>query len=232
MTPIFNRRNAIKLIFVAAASIVVSGCVSNEAITRLEPAAPIVTNATIAEDPYLNLYAKKGSAYQNVVEWSHYNSAIVNNGQLRGNSRIWGDATKATQRASIEAIRAEAKLAGMTAEQEAMVLAIAYVESGFNPDAAAGTTSAQGLGQFIRKTGKAYGLTDENRWNVNQQARALVEHTVDNYAAAKRAGLGEAYVYARHHDGSFTNKYGGVDLAKSRVLPLLPKVKKALAGAQ
>ena len=117
----------------AAMSLAVSGCVFGETVTRFKPTALIVTTTTVAEDPYLNIYAKKGSPYSKVVKWSHYNAAIVNNGQLRGNSRIWGDATQATQRASIEAIRAGAKLAGMNAEQEAMVLAIAYVESGFKP---------------------------------------------------------------------------------------------------
>ena len=232
MTRIFNRRSALKLMVGAAMSLVVSGCVSGETVTRLEPTTPVVATMAVTGDPYVNIYAKKGSSYKKVVKWSHYNSTIVNNGQLRGNSRIWGDATQATQRASIEAIRAAAKQADITAEQEAMVLAIAYIESGFNPDAAAGTTSAQGLGQFIRRTGEAYGLTDADRWDVREQARALVEHTMDNYAAAKRAGLGDAYVYARHHDGGFTNNYGGVDLAKNRVLPLLPKMKKALAAAQ
>jgi len=209
-----------------------SGCISGDTVTRIEQPAPEVVAKVAAEDPYLSLYAKKGARYREVVDWSHYNAPIVENGQMRGNSRIWGDATNATQRASIEAIRAEAKLAGMTAEQEAMVLAIAYIESGFNPDAAAGTTSAQGLGQFIRKTGESYGLSNANRWDVNEQARALVEHTLDNYAAVKRVGLSDEYVYARHHDGSFTNNYGGVDLARSRVLPLLPKINKALTAAQ
>lgn len=228
MTRFLNRRSAVKLIAAAAMSFTVSGCVSGNTVTRIEQPAHVVTTRVAAEDPYLSLYAKKGAKYKTIVEWSHYNAPIVENGQLRGNSRIWGDATQATQRASIDAIRAAAKLAGMTSDQEAMVLAIAYVESGFNPDAAAGTTSAQGLGQFIRKTGEAYGLTDANRWDVNEQARALVQHTMDNYAAAKRAGLGDEYVYARHHDGSFTNNYGGVDLAKTRVLPMLPKIREVL----
>jgi putative chitinase len=230
MTRIFNRCNAFKLIAVVALSLTVSGCVSGDAVTRIEQTALALTTKAIAEDPYLNLYAKKGAKYKTVVEWSHYNAPIAENGQLRGNSRIWGDATQATQRASIDAIRAAAKLAGMTADQEAMVLAIAYVESGFNPDAAAGTTSAQGLGQFIRKTGEAYGLTDANRWDANEQARALVKHTLDNYAAAKRAGLGDEYVYARHHDGSFTNNYGGVDLAKERVIPLAQRFSDVLGS--
>lgn len=60
-------------------------------------------------------------------------------------------------------MRQQARNPGMTLDQEAMVLAIAYVESGFNPDAAAGITGAKGLGQFIRKTGASCGLTDSSR---------------------------------------------------------------------
>lgn len=175
------------------------------------------------QDPYHEMYASKGSPYRTVVRHSYYNTQIVQNGQPRGRSRIWGDAPMEAQRASINALRAAAREAGMTREQEAMVLAIAYVESGFNPDAAAGTTSAHGLGQFIRKTGDAYGLTDANRWDIHVQARALVELTLDNYMAAKRQGIRSEYVYARHHDGSFTNKYGGVDIARNRVVPTAKK---------
>ena len=121
MTRFFNRRNAVKLIAAAAMSFTVSGCVSGDAVTRIEQPTHAVTTRVAAEDPYLSLYAKKGAKYKTVVEWSHYNAPIVDNGQLRGNSRIWGDATHTTQRASIDAIRAAAKLAGMTADQEAMV---------------------------------------------------------------------------------------------------------------
>jgi len=189
-------------------------------------------SATIAADPYVELYAVKGHPYQTIASHSHYHTPIVDNGEPRGNSRIWGDATNNVQRASIEAIRGAAKKAGMTLDQEAMVLAIAYVESGFNPDAAAGTTSAQGLGQFIRKTGEAYGLTDANRWDLNEQARALVEHTMDNYEAAHSAGLGAEYVYARHHDGSFTNEYGGLDLAVDHVVPKSVEIRRILANLE
>lgn len=219
MTIKINRREAAKLLFSTVAALSVTGCGAGDYVTRLAMKQTPTALVQAKDYPYVTLYAQKGPAYKTIVKHSHYNAPIVENGQLRGKSRIWGDASHKTQRASIEAIRAAAKHVGMTREQEAMVLAIAYVESGFNPDAAAGTTSAQGLGQFIRKTGASYGLTDANRWDIREQARALVEHTLDNYAAARKAGLGGEYVYARHHDGSFTNKYGGVDIARNHVLP-------------
>ncbi|MFN4100283.1 MAG: transglycosylase SLT domain-containing protein [Pararhodobacter sp.] len=125
-------------------------------------------------------------------------------------------------------MRQQARNPGMTLDQEAMVLAIAYVESGFNPDAAAGITGAKGLGQFIRKTGASCGLTDSSRWDTQEQARATVQHTLDNYKAARDAGLGDEYVYARHHDGSFTNACAGVDLARASVVPKSLKCRDAL----
>ena len=222
-----NRRTAL-LTFIAA--LVLMGCTNDNLADIATKNAVSVDYSETQTDPYGELYATRGLPYRNIADHSHYSTPIIDNGQPRGNSRIWGDASKEVQRRSIDAIRAEASKAGMTLEQEAMVLAIAFIESGFNPDAAAGTTSAQGLGQFIRRTGAHYGLTDTNRWDVQEQARALVEHTLDNYAAARRAGLGEEYVYARHHDGSFSNQYGGVDLAKERVLPLAQRFNKVLGS--
>ena len=195
------------------------------AIRWLELGPPAIAgDATLAEipvgtDPFGSLYEKRGPRYRRVVAYSHYNAPIEQNGQPRGRTRIYGDATHTTQRFCIDELGQAAAAKGFTVEESAMVLAIAWIESGFNPDAAAGTTSAQGLGQFIRATGEAYGLTDANRWDIVEQARALVEHTRDNYRDAHRQGLGDEFVYAKHHDGSFTNKHGGLTLARERVIP-------------
>ena len=215
-------------IFAAVSALTLMGCTGAQFAELPSLNEETFTQVVAQTDPYEALYATKGLPYRTVVDHSLYSTPIIDNGQPRGNSRIRGDASIEVQRASIEAIRSEASKAGMTLDQEAMVLAIAYVESGFNPDAAAGTTSAQGLGQFIRKTGAHYGLTDANRWDVQQQARALVEHTLDNYTATERAGLSDEYVYARHHDGSFNNKYGGVDLAVDRVVPKATQIRQIL----
>ncbi|MGH8043492.1 MAG: peptidoglycan-binding protein, partial [Stenotrophomonas sp.] len=100
------------------------------------------------------------------------------------------------------------------------VLAIARVESGFNPDAAAGTTSASGLGQFIDRTGKHYGLNNANRFDVDAQSDALVAHFVDNRNLARDRGQGEDYIYKYHHDGP-TKDYGGLGLSHRKVAPHL-----------
>ncbi|MDD2468420.1 MAG: transglycosylase SLT domain-containing protein, partial [Desulfuromonadaceae bacterium] len=95
-------------------------------------------------------------------------------GRASGNSRRHGDASPEVQRKAIDTIIEAAKNHGLTNRETAHVLAIAFVESGFNPDAAAGTTTAAGLGQFVRKTGWGYGLDDTNRFELKSNADALV----------------------------------------------------------
>lgn len=189
------------------------------------PTAPV--QVARPGDVFAPFYCSRGRAYRTVVGHSFYNAPLVQGG-VRGRTRIWGDADIATQQASILALLSAAKALAMTKEQQAMALAIASVESGYNPDAAAGTSSASGLGQFIKATGESYGLNDGNRWDLQAQASALASHTRDNCAAAAAAGRDESWVYARHHDGSFTNSHRGHDLSLEKVMPryreLLPVV--------
>lgn len=166
-----------------------------------------------------SMYAPVGAEYNEVADHSYYDAPIQGEGP-RGNSRVYGDASQDVQEAAMQAIINAGLEAGMTSEQIARTLAIARVESGFNPDAAAGTTSAHGLGQMINRTGEAYGLTDENRWDINAQARALVAHTLDNYRLAERKGYDEEYVYAFHHDGP-SLRHGGIDISREKVEPLV-----------
>lgn len=166
-----------------------------------------------------SMYAPVGAEYSTVAEHSYYDAPIVEDG-LRGNSRVYGDAPQDVQEAAMQAIINAGMEAGMTNDQIARTLAIARVESGFNPDAAAGTTSAHGLGQMINATAEHYGLTDDNRWDINAQARALVAHTLDNYRLAERRGKGEDYVYAFHHDGP-SLRHGGIDISREKVEPLV-----------
>jgi len=188
---------------------------------------PIVGEATLGLGS-LDVYAPKGKAYRSskVAKHSYYSTPIEDKG-VRGNSRVYGDASKAVQQASIDAIISAGKEAGMSKDEIALSLAIARHESGFNPDAAAGTTSAQGLGQFIDRTGESYGINDDNRWDINAQAKALVEHTKDNIALAKKRNKGIEYAYKYHHDGP-SKDYGGLDIAKEKVMPLVSTFKSYL----
>ena len=169
---------------------------------------------------YKDLYSQRGAGYnkEDVVSYSHYNRKPT----AGGLSARHGDAPPEVQQASIDLIIEEGRKKGMTNEQVAYTLAIAKTESGFNPDAAAGTTSAQGLGQFIKDTGESFGLNKQNMWEPREQARALVEHTLGNYALAKSKGLGEDYVYALHHDGP-SLKSGGLAISRERIRPDVAK---------
>ena len=164
---------------------------------------------------------QRGHAYREsqVVRWSHYDNPIDRSaGRAAGNSRIWGDAPPATQAATIDALLRASQAAHLDNHQTALVLAIARTESGFNPDAAAGTTSASGLGQFVDRTGNAYGLGNSNRWNVDDQATALVHHFLDNQRLAQSRHQGDEYIYKYHHDGP-SSDYGGLTISTREVMP-------------
>lgn len=173
------------------------------------------------DEIYQSMVQRKGNAYRDdqIVSWSHYREPIDRSpGRLAGDSRIWGDASPQVQSRVIDTLIEVSQRAGLDLRQTAYVLATARVESGFNPDAAAGTTSAFGLGQFIDRTGSAYGINDQNRYDVNLQATALVAHYADNRNLAQSRGEGEAYIYKYHHDGP-TRDYGGLGISNRSVMP-------------
>ncbi len=161
---------------------------------------------------YSELYAEKGAAYRKdqIKSYSHYNESP--------GSPIVGDASKEIQRKSIDALISSSLAHGLSLRDTAHVLAIARLESGFNPYAAAGTSSATGLGQFIDDTGKNYKITDSTRWKIEVQADALVKHFTDNKARAMRNNLPEHHIYQLHHDGS--PGYGvGLRLSNKYIMP-------------
>jgi hypothetical protein len=173
---------------------------------------------------------RHGAAYRasQVVRWSHYDNPILRTpGRPAGASRRWGDAPPATQAAAVDALVRAARAAGLDRHDTALVLAIAHTESGFNPDAAAGTTSASGLGQFVDATGRHYGLGNANRWDVDAQAQALVAHFVDNRALAHARHQGDEYIYKYHHDGP-AKDYGGLAISRQTVLPLAARYEALL----
>jgi len=164
---------------------------------------------------------------------------VVTPGRSFGESRRHGDASHAVQKKAIDAIIDAANKHGLTPRETANILAIAYVESGFNPDAAAGTTTAASLGQFIRETGWAYGLNDSNRFELPPNADALVRHYIENRETAKTRGfIGkelELKIYQYHHDGPGSIAHpakdrGGLNISKAQVCPYTDKIEKMLNG--
>ena len=147
-------------------------------------------------------------------------SQIVSNSNYYNSpgSPVWGDASTEMQTHAIDALITSSIDHGLNAHDTAYVLAIARVESGFNPYAAAGTTSASGLGQFVDRTGKYYGIKNSNRWNINTQAETLVKHFLDNQNLAHKTHLPDSYIYKFHHDGPVGN-YGGLNISNKFVIP-------------
>lgn len=173
--------------------------------------------------PGMTQPAATGYRADQIVEDSHYREPIDRSpGRLAGNSRRAGDASPEVQAECIDALIAASEKAGLTARQTAHVLAIARAESGFNPDAAAGTTSAFGLGQFVDRTGQGYGLNGQNRGDHREQSEALVAHYLDNAALAQRRGQNEDYIYKYHHDGPVRD-YGGLKTGRESVSPYIDR---------
>ncbi|NHF66046.1 peptidoglycan-binding protein [Xanthomonas hortorum] len=172
---------------------------------------------------YTEMLQPRGAAYSSdrIKPWSHYREPIDSaDGRLHGESRRWGDASPQTQSRVIDSLIDASQDAGLSSRETAYVLAIARVESGFNPDAAAGTTSASGLGQFIDRTGAHYGVTTANRFDVQTQSQALVQHFIDNRDLARSRGQDEDYIYKYHHDGP-SKDYGGLALSRREIDPHL-----------
>lgn len=173
---------------------------------------------------------QKGAAYRasQVESYSNYNKPVDHSpGRPAGNSRIWGDIALDRQRIIINAIISAARAAGFNIRRMALLLAMVKIESGFNLDAAAGTTSASSLGQFVKKTGAAYGLNDGNRFDLQVNVAALISYFLENEKLARKRGKADIWVYKYHHDGP-SGDYGGEALATNKFSPLADKYEKAL----
>jgi hypothetical protein len=188
---------------------------------------------------YAVMYAKKGKGYEGkqIQPQSHYYDPIDRSkDRPAGKSRIWGDASEAVQRQVIDSIIDATVKHKLNTRQTALVLAISYVESGFNPDAAS-NESATGMGQLMNAKAKEYGIDAAHRFDLAQNADALVRLYLENKkTATERLHAGrdlEEHVYQYHKEGA--GRYdgqakdtGGLALAKNRVLPIADNIEEVL----
>jgi len=186
--------------------------VSSDSVSGDTPELPPLTE---------RLYGKKGTGNNKVVSHSYYNDPL----DIEGFTRSAGGAPKEDQEKAIRTIIETGRSLDASDEEIAYALATARTESGFNIYAAARSSSAYGLGQFIDKTGQSYGLNKENRDDIQMQAQALIEHTQYNFDLAKKRGKGLEYVYKYHHDGP-SQDLGGLSLSKKNVMPYLDDFRK------
>ena len=170
------------------------------------------------------LVPSRGGAPSQTASHSHYGESLEP-GPHRGRSRRWGDASAAVQREIVDQILTEASRQGLAAEDSAFAVAVARVESGFNPDAAAGSTSASGVGQLIDRTAKALGVKD--RFDPAENISGMITLLKDGLTRAAKAGLRGDDRYARtyglYHDGPSLS-YGGEQIAREKVVPWVSKV--------
>lgn len=117
-----------------------------------------------------------------------------------------------SQREAARAVLFHARKAGLSLEDQAVLLATVEVESGFNPSAKAPTTTACGLFQFVRATGQQFGLSQTDCMNPWLNAQAGVAHYIKNYNKSVKLKVShlegsqkvlKTFVlsYYLHHDG-------------------------------
>ena len=171
------------------------------------------------------LYGKKGVQLGEPVSRSYFNKPIPE-GELRGKSRKSGDIDIESQQEIISRIVEYGRRMELSDREIAIALATVRYESGFNPDAAAKSSSAVGLGQFVNQTWKdVTGGTDRN--SIDDQIQALFDLQIENTEIAEKKGYGEEYIYAMHHDGP-SLKLTGLSKSKKHVMPFVPKYEKMI----
>lgn len=181
------------LLIVTLATMAVTGSEINEQIILSE-----ISDNTIRE----------------IMNSSQFNRSFSNEELKRDGTRELTNvgAPAWVQREGIKAILFHARKASLPIEDQAVLLAIANIESGFNAFARANTTTACGLFQFIQATGEAFSLSSAECMDPWKNAEAGINHYLANYN--KRVGQqvhdlsGAELVfrtfelsYYLHHDG-------------------------------
>ena len=130
-------------------------------------------------------------------------------------------------RAELEAMIArEATAAGMNPQD---FIRMAQIESSFNPNAGAKTSSAKGLFQFIDSTAKNYGLN--NVYDPVESTRAAIRLAKDNIKATGAKDGAEMYMAHQWGSGGFNKmKNANPNAAVESVLGASAAKNNAMAG--
>lgn len=209
---------------------------------------------------YEILRAQKGAAYSEdkIEEWSflHTKPDIDKpSGALAGNSRIHGDATPVVQDHVIDLLVEIGARFKLAYRDIAHLLLMCKIESGFNPDAAAGTTSAAGLGQYTKATveeaakpniskdrlGFILDLSGDLVFDAERGAYGVVlSYMIAKEKAIRKFGKDyEKKLYLFHHEGWYfqaTPENMGknrtlkvIDIINSEIIPNLATIEQLLS---
>ena len=204
------------------------------------------------------LRVQKGKAYSQKQVESHSWLKLSPNiekqpNEIAGVSRVWGDISVDEQALVIDLIIEICTRYKLTYREIAYVLLLVRVESGFNPDAAAGTTSAAGLAQYTKATvtearkphlskhflGFELDLSGNNVFDAERGAYgALLSYFICKQRALKYFSNNiDAHIYLFHHEGWYMNPAGKDDnanlvavrkITKSDILDRLDEAEKLL----
>ncbi|WP_332856642.1 LysM peptidoglycan-binding domain-containing M23 family metallopeptidase [Duganella sp. S19_KUP01_CR8] len=209
---------------------------------------------------YEILRASKGAAYSEdkIKKYSylHMQPKIDKPaGALAGLSRIHGDATPQVQDRIIDMLVEIGARYKLPYRDIAHMLLFCKIESGFNPDAAAGTTSAAGLGQYTKATveeaakpevsKKRLGFVLELEGRVFDAERGAYG-IVLSYMFAKERAIKyfgkhyEKHLYLFHHEGWYFQANADnmaeerpkavLKIIQTKILPYLDPLEKLLAA--
>lgn len=177
------------------------------------------------------LRAQRGKAYsEKRIEshsWLKLSPGIEKQpNEIAGKSRIWGDVSAGDQALVVDLIIEISTRYKLGYREIAYLLLMVRVESGFNPDAAAGTTSAAGLAQYTKATviearkphlskhflGFELDLVGKNVFDAERGVYgALLSYFICKQRATKYFPDDiEASIYLFHHEGWYLNPIGKV----------------------
>lgn len=148
-------------------------------------------------------------------------------------SARWGEAPQSVKDEAIQSIRDNSS--DLSQEDQAILLATAELESGFNPNAQASTTSAAGIFQITKGTAKGLGLAEAERYNLNKNIKAGIALFKQNLRLLNKKFpdlVGDARalkLYALHHDGPGLNS-GGEEIGRAQLLPRLGKYRESVGA--
>lgn len=173
--------------------------------------------------PSQNNKAIEGLNRNSIFNWP------ITNRALSGNTRRWGDADLAVQLEVMKKVLSYSR--ELPLEDRALLLAIVRVESGFNPDAAARSSSAAGIFQIIRGNWENLSLRPQTVFDVDQNILAGIRLFKENIRLLDRRNptlSGDdrlALLYALHHDGPSLNA-GGETIARKEILPYMDRFRR------
>lgn len=195
---------------------------------------------------YEHLAVTKGKAYnpEKIKPYSWLSKAPEIKKQpdeIAGKSRIWGDISPEGQALVIDLIIEVCTRYKLSYREIGYVLLMARVESGFNPDAAAGTTSAAGIGQYTKATveectkpeyskhylGFELDLSGLNVFDAERGAYGILlsyficrARAQDEFPTAL-----EENIYLYHHEGWYSHFKGKDDTEKVEAVRAIVRTK-------